>query len=188
MQALAGQVLCLQQVAKRMCLCSHVEAAVQILRGLKYVHSANVLHRDLKPSNLLLNATCDLKICDFGLARTRRVLPVQPWRCPGLDHAPPHAAATPGSSLTSLMTLLPDTCTLLWQSAATKQRVCARGSSEVSFMTEYVVTRWAPRPALHCVVAMVSLPGLCSGPLRSSALAPCKRMPARHSNCFITAD
>merc|ERR1719158_1527483 len=42
----------------------------QILRGLKYIHSANVLHRDLKPSNLLLNTTCDLKICDFGLART----------------------------------------------------------------------------------------------------------------------
>ncbi|XP_031485778.1 mitogen-activated protein kinase homolog NTF6-like [Nymphaea colorata] len=41
----------------------------QLLRGLKYVHSANVLHRDLKPSNLLLNANCDLKICDFGLAR-----------------------------------------------------------------------------------------------------------------------
>ena len=41
----------------------------QILRGLKYIHSANVLHRDLKPSNLLLNTTCDLKICDFGLAR-----------------------------------------------------------------------------------------------------------------------
>ncbi|XP_060067866.1 mitogen-activated protein kinase 1-like [Ylistrum balloti] len=41
----------------------------QILRGLKYIHSANVLHRDLKPSNLLLNTTCDLKVCDFGLAR-----------------------------------------------------------------------------------------------------------------------
>jgi len=35
----------------------------QILRGLKYIHSANVLHRDLKPSNLLLNTTCDLKVC-----------------------------------------------------------------------------------------------------------------------------
>lgn len=70
----------------------------QILRGLKYIHSANVLHRDLKPSNILLNTSCDLKvshmsscscyvwmhfnhnfidisivrplqICDFGLAR-----------------------------------------------------------------------------------------------------------------------
>ncbi|KAI9076140.1 hypothetical protein K1719_041838 [Acacia pycnantha] len=42
----------------------------QILRGLKYMHSANIIHRDLKPSNLLVNANCDLKICDFGLART----------------------------------------------------------------------------------------------------------------------
>lgn len=42
----------------------------QILRGLKYIHSANIIHRDLKPSNLLLNANCDLKIIDFGLART----------------------------------------------------------------------------------------------------------------------
>jgi p38 MAP kinase len=41
----------------------------QILRGLKYVHSAGVVHRDLKPSNILVNENCDLKICDFGLAR-----------------------------------------------------------------------------------------------------------------------
>lgn len=37
----------------------------QILRGLKYIHSANVIHRDLKPSNLLLNTTCDLKVSNF---------------------------------------------------------------------------------------------------------------------------
>eukprot|EP00049_Salpingoeca_infusionum_P023755 m.13773 g.13773 ORF g.13773 m.13773 type:complete len:535 (-) comp6011_c0_seq2:721-2325(-) len=41
----------------------------QICRGLKYIHSANVLHRDLKPSNILVNTNCDLKICDFGLSR-----------------------------------------------------------------------------------------------------------------------
>nr|XP_043612579.1 mitogen-activated protein kinase 9-like [Erigeron canadensis] len=41
----------------------------QLLRGLKYIHSANVFHRDLKPKNILANADCNLKICDFGLAR-----------------------------------------------------------------------------------------------------------------------
>ncbi|CAD8155670.1 unnamed protein product [Paramecium octaurelia] len=41
----------------------------QILRGLKYLHTAGILHRDLKPRNLLLNRNCDLKICDFGLGR-----------------------------------------------------------------------------------------------------------------------
>jgi len=53
-----------------MCVGVADAAIPQVLRGLKYIHSANVLHRDLKPSNLLLNANCDLKICDFGLART----------------------------------------------------------------------------------------------------------------------
>ncbi|KAH8861890.1 Serine/threonine kinase NLK [Schistosoma japonicum] len=49
----------------------HVKLFVyQILRGLKYLHSAGVIHRDLKPGNLLVNADCLLKICDFGLARS----------------------------------------------------------------------------------------------------------------------
>ncbi|OMO59931.1 hypothetical protein CCACVL1_24531 [Corchorus capsularis] len=41
----------------------------QLLRSLKYIHTANVFHRDLKPKNILANADCKLKICDFGLAR-----------------------------------------------------------------------------------------------------------------------
>jgi len=42
----------------------------QVLRALKSIHSADIVHRDLKPANLLLNANCDLKVCDFGLARS----------------------------------------------------------------------------------------------------------------------
>jgi mitogen-activated protein kinase 1/3 len=53
----------------------------QAVRALKYIHSAHVIHRDLKPSNLLLNGNCDLKICDFGLAR-------------GLDETVPSAHLT----------------------------------------------------------------------------------------------
>jgi serine/threonine protein kinase len=40
----------------------------QILRALKFIHSAGVLHRDLKPSNVLLDASCNVQICDFGLS------------------------------------------------------------------------------------------------------------------------
>jgi tRNA A-37 threonylcarbamoyl transferase component Bud32 len=48
----------------------HVQYFIyQVLRALKYIHSCRVVHRDLKPSNLLVNSNCDLKICDFGLAR-----------------------------------------------------------------------------------------------------------------------
>lgn len=41
----------------------------QLLRGLVYLHNGSIVHRDLKPANLLVNNNCDLKICDFGLAR-----------------------------------------------------------------------------------------------------------------------
>lgn len=42
----------------------------QILKCIKYMHSADLLHRDLKPSNILLNAECHAKVADFGLARS----------------------------------------------------------------------------------------------------------------------
>lgn len=56
----------------------------QILRGMKYVHSAQVIHRDLKPRNLLVNSNCDLKICDFGLARVR--FSDKEWVCPMTEY------------------------------------------------------------------------------------------------------
>ena len=41
-----------------------------ILTGIKYLHSSEVLHRDLKPANVLINEDCSVKICDFGLSRS----------------------------------------------------------------------------------------------------------------------
>ena len=49
----------------------HVMALLyNLICALKFIHSANVMHRDLKPANILVNNNCEVKLCDFGLART----------------------------------------------------------------------------------------------------------------------
>lgn len=41
----------------------------QIVGGMGFLHSRNVVHRDLKPANVLLTENDDVNICDFGLSR-----------------------------------------------------------------------------------------------------------------------
>eukprot|EP00357_Protocruzia_adherens_P028431 CAMPEP_0115015158 /NCGR_PEP_ID=MMETSP0216-20121206/26573_1 /TAXON_ID=223996 /ORGANISM="Protocruzia adherens, Strain Boccale" /LENGTH=369 /DNA_ID=CAMNT_0002385167 /DNA_START=119 /DNA_END=1228 /DNA_ORIENTATION=+ len=59
----------------------------QVCRGLKYLHSQNVIHRDLKPENLL-NSFGNIKVADFGWSiridkEKRKTL------CGTLDYLPP---------------------------------------------------------------------------------------------------
>lgn len=49
----------------------HIQVIVyNILCSINAIHSAGVLHRDIKPSNILIDEDCQVKLCDFGLARS----------------------------------------------------------------------------------------------------------------------
>lgn len=107
----------------------HVQYFVyQTLRALKVLHGSNVIHRDLKPSNLLLNSNCDLKICDFGLARI-----VSERATDGDAHV--DADDTDDNSPSS---------------------AANDGDPAISGMTEYVATRWYRAPEVMLTAAQYS--------------------------------
>ncbi|KAJ0403808.1 hypothetical protein P43SY_003905 [Pythium insidiosum] len=106
----------------------------QLLCGLKYIHSANVIHRDMKPANILLNEDCTLMICDFGLSR---VVESDRMAESGKDLYSPKDAKSPTTS--DMSTPSPSTTP-------------SGGNSDVPKfkrqLTKHVVTRWYRAPEL----------------------------------------
>jgi len=41
-----------------------------MLCGLNFLTTAGLIHRDIKPQNMLVTQECEVKICDFGMARS----------------------------------------------------------------------------------------------------------------------
>ena len=109
----------------------------QILVGLKYLHSANVIHRDLKPANILIScADCSIKIADFGLSRVVR----------------PDIANGPGDERPSIDESSPGMAGAGMTDDATEMVIdpSLRPPTLRHSLTRHVITRWYRAPEVIC--------------------------------------
>lgn len=124
----------------------------QLLRALKYVHSASVLHRDIKPSNLLLDSECTVKLADFGLARSVAVSTASSSssgsssqdeasaseRAPSSSPSPSKSGSAANFSRSHSS---PNSSNNNSSSSS-----CGRACSSGPLLTDYVATRWYRAP------------------------------------------
>jgi serine/threonine protein kinase/tetratricopeptide (TPR) repeat protein len=82
MEFVEGRTLKELMETKAMLLGDVLEFATQIASAMDAAHSAGVVHRDIKPANIMVTASRQIKVLDFGLAKMTEAYLHQQMRTP----------------------------------------------------------------------------------------------------------
>ena len=70
MQLVEGETLAARMGRRRLDLKESLDIAIQVLDALEEAHAKGIIHRDIKPANIMLTPKDQVKVLDFGLAKT----------------------------------------------------------------------------------------------------------------------
>ncbi|GAB2232369.1 hypothetical protein Droror1_Dr00011401 [Drosera rotundifolia] len=59
----------LHKNSRKLKLSQYLNFAIDVCKGMEYLHQNNIIHRDLKTANLLMDSDQVIKVADFGVAR-----------------------------------------------------------------------------------------------------------------------
>ena len=72
LQYIEGETLAARLKRKRPDLREALAIATQVADALTEAHARGIIHRDIKPENIMLTTRGQVKVLDFGLAKTMR--------------------------------------------------------------------------------------------------------------------